>query len=127
MEKWFIDPKNNNTTSTLPSSYLCHLLVTAVLCLATGNLQFVYKPMLIYCIVTICAVFFLHVYKLILLTYLLLPFYFRAMLEVEGSIAIVKKFYFDFLMIFDSISLPHSKKKWFGKMCVCVCVCLTVV
>ena len=27
----------------------------------------------------------------------------------EGSIAIVKKFDFDFFMVFDSISLPHSK------------------
>ena len=28
----------------------------------------------------------------------------------EGSIAIVKKFDFDYFMVFDSISLPHSKK-----------------
>ena len=28
----------------------------------------------------------------------------------EGNIAIVKIFDFDFLMVFDSISLPHLKK-----------------
>ena len=40
----------------------------------------------------------------------------------EASIAIVKKFYFDFFMIFDSTSLPYSKKSGLEK-CVCVCVC----
>ena len=50
-------------------------------------------------------------------------------IKSEGSIAIVKKFDFDFLMIFDYISFPQSKKMCFRKivcMCVCVCVCLTV-
>ena len=40
----------------------------------------------------------------------------------EGSIAIVKKFDFDFLIIFDSTSL----KCVLEKMSVCVCVCLSV-
>ena len=44
----------------------------------------------------------------------------------EGSIAIVKRFDFDFLMIFDSTSLPHSKKSVLQKcMCVCQSVCLS--
>ena len=44
-------------------------------------------------------------------------------LSSEGSIAIVKKIDFDYLKVFDSISLPHTKKV-FEKMCVCVCVCV---
>ena len=39
----------------------------------------------------------------------------------EGSIAIVKIFDFDFLVIFHSTSLPESKNV-FQKKCVCVCV-----
>ena len=36
-------------------------------------------------------------------------FYFRAALKSEGNIAIVKKFDFDFLIIFASTSLQRSK------------------
>ena len=43
----------------------------------------------------------------------------------SGSIAIAKKFDFDFFMVYDSISLPHSKKL-FQKIYVCVCVCVCV-
>ena len=42
-----------------------------------------------------------------------------------GSIAIVKIFDFDFLMIFHSTSLPESKM-CFRKKCLCVCVCVCV-
>ena len=44
----------------------------------------------------------------------------------EGSIAIVKKFDFDFFMIFDSISLPQPKNVFQKKVCLCVCVCVCV-
>ena len=43
----------------------------------------------------------------------------------EGSIAIVKKIDLDYLMVYDSISLPHPKM-CFIKLCVCVCVCVCV-
>ena len=42
-------------------------------------------------------------------------------IKSEGSIAIIKKFYFDFFMVFDSTSLPQSKNV-FQKKCVCVCL-----
>ena len=45
----------------------------------------------------------------------------------EGSIAIVKKFDLDFLMIFDSISLPHPKNVFQKKsLSLSVSVCLYV-
>ena len=45
----------------------------------------------------------------------------------EGSIAIVKKFDFDFFMIFGSTSLPQSKNVFYKKcLCVCPSVCLSV-
>ena len=43
----------------------------------------------------------------------------------EGSIAIIKIFDLDFLVIFQSTSLPQSKNVFYKK-CVCVCVCLCV-
>ena len=43
----------------------------------------------------------------------------------EGSIAIVKIFDFNFLMIFHSTSLPQSKNVFY-KECMCVCVCVSV-
>ena len=62
-------------------------------------------------------------------TYLLFTFE-RRDVRSEGStgIKIVKKFDFNFLVNFDSVSLPHSKNGVLAKMsmCVCVCVCLSV-
>ena len=46
------------------------------------------------------------------------PFLLSSDIRGEGSIAIVKKFDFNFLMIFDSTSLPQSRN-----VCVCVCAC----
>ena len=55
-------------------------------------------------IVALCIVIIVMMYGMRLVSFLL-----SSDIRSEGSIAIVKKFYFDFLMIFDSISLPHSK------------------
>ena len=41
---------------------------------------------------------------------ILMVFLLSSDIRSEGRIAIVKKFYLDFFMIFDSISLPHPKK-----------------
>ena len=56
------------------------------------------------------------------------PFLLSNDIRSEGSIAIVKMFDFDFFMIFDSTSLPQSKKVFEKKisLCVCVCVCVCV-
>ena len=52
----------------------------------------------------------------------LLYFLLSSDIRSEGSIAIVKIFDFDFLMIFHSTSLPKSKKCVLEKMSVCVCL-----
>ena len=57
----------------------------------------------------------------------LLSFLLSSDIRSEGSIAIVKKFDFEFLMIFHSTSLPKSKNVFWKKcLCVCVCVCVCV-
>ena len=52
------------------------------------------------------------------------PFLLSSDVRSEGNIAIVKKFDFDFLMIFGSTSLPQSKNVFQKKMSVCVCACV---
>ena len=58
-------------------------------------------------------------------------FLFSSDIRSGGSIAIVKKFDFDFFMVLGSISLPHPNKVFQNKcfcvyVCVCVCVCVCV-